>query len=133
MHPPRDLSPLPVLLHVAALADPGQTPRPVYGDLLPPCNAGCPAVENIQAWLPRTGAASMSGHSGNWLSAIHGRVCYHPCERTCNRAEPGSSVSIHAVADRRLLAPRPATRTAARRLDFRQGNGHDGEHQRRRG
>ena len=25
--------------------------RPVYVDLLPPCNAACPAGENIQAWL----------------------------------------------------------------------------------
>ena len=121
MHPPRDLTPLPVLLHDAALAGPGQTPGPVYGDLLPPCSAGCPAGENIQAWLASTRAASMSGHGGNWLPAIHGRVCYRPCKRACNRAEPDSSVSIHAVVDRRLLAPRPAARTAARRLDFRPG------------
>ena len=25
--------------------------RPVYVDLLPPCNQACPAGENIQAWL----------------------------------------------------------------------------------
>jgi hypothetical protein len=25
--------------------------RPVYVDLLPPCNAGCPAGENIQGWM----------------------------------------------------------------------------------
>ena len=24
---------------------------PVYQDFLPPCNVGCPAGENIQAWL----------------------------------------------------------------------------------
>jgi NADPH-dependent glutamate synthase beta subunit-like oxidoreductase len=30
--------------------------RPVYPDLLPPCNAGCPAGENIQAWLAETEA-----------------------------------------------------------------------------
>ena len=28
-----------------------RTERPVYRDLLPPCNNACPAGENIQAWL----------------------------------------------------------------------------------
>ncbi len=101
-HPPRDLTPLPDLLHDAALAGPVRTRRPVYGDLLPPCNAGCPAGENIQAWLASTRAGE---HERAWrqlvadnpLPAIHGRVCYHPCESACNRAELDSSVSIHSV------------------------------------
>ena len=54
-HPPRDLTPLPDPLHDAALACPVRTRRPVYGDLLPPCDAGCLAGENIQAWLASTG------------------------------------------------------------------------------
>ena len=33
----------------------------------------------------------------NPLPAIHGRVCYHPCESVCNRAELDSAVSIHSV------------------------------------
>ena len=33
----------------------------------------------------------------NPFPAIHGRVCYHPCESVCNRAEVDSAVSIHAV------------------------------------
>jgi len=101
-HPPRDLTPLPDLLHDAALAGPVRTRRPVYGDLLPPCNAGCPAGENIQAWLASTRAGE---HERAWrqltadnpFPAIHGRVCYHPCESACNRAELDSSVSIHSV------------------------------------
>ena len=101
-HPPRDLTPLPDLLHDAALAGPVRTRRPVYGDLLPPCNAGCPAGENIQSWLASTQAGE---HERAWrqltadnpLPAIHGRVCYHPCESVCNRAELDSSVSIHSV------------------------------------
>ncbi len=99
---PRDLTPLPDLLNDAALAGPVRTRRPVYGDLLPPCNAGCPAGENIQAWLASTRAGE---HERAWrqlvadnpLPAIHGRVCYHPCENACNRAELDSSVSIHSV------------------------------------
>jgi len=101
-HPIRDLTPLPDLLHGAALAGPLRTRRPVYADLLPPCNAGCPAGENIQAWLASTRAGE---HERAWrqltadnpLPAIHGRVCYHPCESACNRAELDSSVSIHSV------------------------------------
>jgi NADPH-dependent glutamate synthase beta subunit-like oxidoreductase len=100
--PPRDLTPLPDLLHGAALAGPVRTRRPVYTDLLPPCNAGCPAGENIQAWLASTRAGE---HEPAWrqlvadnpFPAIHGRVCYHPCESACNRAELDSSVSIHSV------------------------------------
>jgi NADPH-dependent glutamate synthase beta subunit-like oxidoreductase len=99
---PRDLTPLPDLLHGAAFAGPVRARRPVYEDLLPPCNAGCPAGENIQAWLASTRAGE---HERAWrqlttdnpLPAIHGRVCYHPCESACNRAELDSSVSIHSV------------------------------------
>jgi NADPH-dependent glutamate synthase beta subunit-like oxidoreductase len=47
-HPPRELTPLPDLLHGAARAGPVRTRRPVYLDLLPPCNDGCPAGENIR-------------------------------------------------------------------------------------
>jgi len=101
-HPPRDLTPLPDLLHGAARAGAVRTRRPVYLDLLPPCNAGCPAGENIQAWL---GYAQAGRHEQAWrqltadnpLPAIHGRVCYHPCESVCNRAHLDSAVSIHAV------------------------------------
>jgi formate dehydrogenase beta subunit len=76
--------------------------RPVYVDLLPPCNAACPAGENIQAWL---GLAQAGKYRAAWealirdnpLPAVHGRVCYHPCETSCNRKELDSAVSIHAV------------------------------------
>ena len=71
-------------------------------DLLPPCNAACPAGENIQAWLAEVEAGR---HEEAWrilvadnpLPAVHGRVCYHPCESSCNRAELDEAVSIHAV------------------------------------
>ena len=44
---PGDLTPLPDLLHGAALAGPVRIRKPIYMDLLPPCNARCPAGENI--------------------------------------------------------------------------------------
>jgi NADPH-dependent glutamate synthase beta subunit-like oxidoreductase len=100
--PARDMTPLPDLLHGGPRSGPERTRRPVYLDLLPPCNAGCPAGENIQAWLAdiqagRPEPAWRQLVADNPLPAIHGRVCYHPCESVCNRAQLDSPVSIHAV------------------------------------
>jgi len=69
---------------------------------LPPCNAACPAGENIQQWLSLAQAGNYQGAwetlvQDNPLPAVHGRVCYHPCETSCNREELDSAVSIHAV------------------------------------
>jgi NADPH-dependent glutamate synthase beta subunit-like oxidoreductase len=98
----RDVASLPDLLHGQPHTGPIRVRRPVYVDLLPPCNAGCPAGENIQAWLSHTAAGR---HEQAWrelvadnpFPGIHGRVCYHPCESVCNRAELDSAVSIHSV------------------------------------
>src|SRR6185503_13336968 len=49
--PSRDVTPLADLSHGQPRAGPVRERRPVYVDLLPPCNASCPAGENIQAWL----------------------------------------------------------------------------------
>ncbi|MBN9309021.1 NAD(P)-binding protein, partial [Devosia sp.] len=61
-----------------------------------------PAGENIQAWLDlaqagRYRAAWETLVRDNPLPAVHGRVCYHPCETGCNRVELDAAVSIHAV------------------------------------
>ncbi|MCB1704157.1 MAG: NAD(P)-binding protein [Halioglobus sp.] len=79
-----------------------RTQKPVYVDLLPPCNNACPAGENIQAWLALAQAGRFEEAwqklmEDNPLPAVHGRVCYHPCEDSCNRAFVDSPVSIHAV------------------------------------
>jgi NADPH-dependent glutamate synthase beta subunit-like oxidoreductase len=76
--------------------------RPIYLDMLPPCNDACPAGENIQAWLALAQAGKYEQAwqkliEENPLPAIMGRVCYHPCENACNRAYTDSTVSIHAV------------------------------------
>ena len=81
---------------------PVRSTRPTYVNLMPPCNNACPAGEDIQAWL----ALAQSGKyreawealvKDNPLPAVHGRVCYHPCETQCNRGQLDSTVSIHAV------------------------------------
>ena len=100
--PTRDVTPLPDLMHSRYRSGPVRTERPVYVDLLPPCNDICPAGENIQGYL----AHVQAGHpeaawrllvADNPFPAIHGRVCYHPCESSCNRRYVDAAVSIHAV------------------------------------
>ncbi|QIK76789.1 NAD(P)-binding protein [Nocardioides piscis] len=79
-----------------------RTERPVYVSNLPPCNHACPAGEDIQQWLY---LAEEGGYEAAWrriladnpFPAIMGRVCYHPCETACNRAEIDEAVGINAV------------------------------------
>ncbi len=79
-----------------------RTSRPVYVDRLPPCNHACPAGENIQAWLSY---AESGDYENAWraltqdnpMPAVMGRVCYHPCEGACNRAQLDSAVGINSV------------------------------------
>ncbi len=79
-----------------------RTERPVYIDRMPPCAQACPAGENIQQWLYK---AEDGGYENAWrqimvdnpLPAIMGRVCYHPCQTSCNRAELDEAVGINSV------------------------------------
>ena len=79
-----------------------RTQRPVYLDRLPPCNNACPAGEDIQGWLFH---AESGDYQRAWrelvrnnpMPALMGRVCYHPCEEGCNRAQLDTAVNIHAV------------------------------------
>lgn len=82
----------------------GPTPdkRPVYQNFMPPCNHACPAGENIQAWLSlvhdkQFEKAWQTLVEQNPMPAVHGRVCYHPCESACNREQVDAAVSIHQV------------------------------------
>ena len=79
-----------------------RTTRPEYVDRLPPCNAACPAGENIQGWLfhAESGDYEKAWRAlveNNPLPAIMGRVCYHPCESGCNRQYMDSAVGINSV------------------------------------
>ncbi|GAB3549940.1 NAD(P)-binding protein [Noviherbaspirillum agri] len=79
-----------------------RTSRPVYVDRLPPCNNACPAGENIQAWLFHAESGDYEAAwrelvKNNPMPAIMGRVCYHPCESSCNRGQLDEAVNIHAV------------------------------------
>ena len=81
-----------------------RTERPVYVHRLPPCANACPAGENVQQWLydAEEGGA---GYERAWrqimednpFPAVMGRVCYHPCETVCNRAQLDEAVGINSV------------------------------------
>jgi 2-oxoacid:acceptor oxidoreductase delta subunit (pyruvate/2-ketoisovalerate family) len=79
-----------------------RTERPVYVDRLPPCNAECPAGEDIQGWLIH---AEGGDYETAWrhlarenpFPAIMGRVCYHTCEGVCNRGKLDAAVGINSV------------------------------------
>ena len=81
-----------------------RTERAVYVDRLPPCNHACPAGENIQQWLYDAEEGG-GGYERAWQAimednpfpAIMGRVCYHPCETSCNRAQLDEAVGINSV------------------------------------
>lgn len=96
-----DMSP-PVDMIRRHQTGPLRSEHPIYVDLLPPCNSACPAGEDIQGWL---GLAQAGKWREAWIHlvrdnpfpAVHGRVCYHPCETSCNRADLDSTVSIHAI------------------------------------
>jgi NADPH-dependent glutamate synthase beta subunit-like oxidoreductase len=81
-----------------------RTERPVYVHSLPPCNNGCPAGENVQQWLYEAESGG-AGYKRAWrqimednpFPAVMGRVCYHPCETVCNRAQLDEAVGINSV------------------------------------
>jgi NADPH-dependent glutamate synthase beta subunit-like oxidoreductase/Pyruvate/2-oxoacid:ferredoxin oxidoreductase delta subunit len=92
--------------------------RPRYEEKTAPCSAACPAGEDI-------GRIEMLTAEGRFHEAwetvlrenpfpgICGRVCYHPCERVCNRGEFDEPVAVHILE--RFLAD------AAARFELKPG------------
>ncbi|HET7724525.1 MAG TPA: NAD(P)-binding protein [Propionibacteriaceae bacterium] len=98
----RDITERPDLSQGTGRVGPVRSRMPVYMDLLPPCNNACPAGENIQEWLRlvKAGQEELAWRQlvqDNPFPAIHGRVCYHPCEGACNRTGLDAAISIHGV------------------------------------
>ena len=74
---------------------------PIYLRQAPPCTTGCPAGNDIRAWLTLVQKTRMKNRSWEesyalaWheaskttpFPAVCGRVCPHPCESKCNRGE----------------------------------------------
>jgi 2-oxoacid:acceptor oxidoreductase delta subunit (pyruvate/2-ketoisovalerate family) len=101
MTPPFAIT-LPVGSSLANRTGAWRTERPVYVDLMPPCNTACPAGENVQGWLY---PAEDGGYEAAWrkimevnpFPAVMGRVCYHPCQTACNRGRLDEAVGINSV------------------------------------
>src|SRR4029077_2451198 len=76
--------------------------RPVYRDKTPPCNHACPTGEQIQKYLDHVKHDRyLDGYlticADNPMPSVTGRVCYHPCETACNRAEHDEPIGIRSV------------------------------------
>uniref|UniRef100_Q3AP73 Iron-sulfur cluster-binding protein, GltD family n=1 Tax=Chlorobium chlorochromatii (strain CaD3) TaxID=340177 RepID=Q3AP73_CHLCH len=102
---------------------------PVYVRQTPPCQAECPAGENIRGYHRFLNGIDKS--EDEWKSAwetlveinpfpaVMGRICPHPCQSACNRQYHDESVAINAVeqaignygiqAGLQLPEPAPAT------------------------
>lgn len=90
--------------------------RPQYSDGVAPCNARCPTGIDVAGYM----SLLREGHTAdaqdlllreNPMPAVTGRVCHHPCESVCNRAQFDGAVAVHLVerdlGDRILAAPPP--------------------------
>ncbi|MCI2430781.1 FAD-dependent oxidoreductase [Candidatus Acetothermia bacterium] len=76
--------------------------RPEYRDKIPPCQAGCPAGNDISRWLAlvaegRLTEAWRAIRENNPFPGITGRVCAHPCEAHCNRKDFDEPIAIAAL------------------------------------
>ena len=75
---------------------------PAYQNKLAPCNEACPAGEDVEAAMVLSG---QENYIGAWekitlenpLPRVCGRVCFHPCEGSCNRREYDEPAAINAL------------------------------------
>ena len=90
-----------------------------------PCSRECPAGTDMRAYnalmqLGMREEAAQKLKERNPFPAITGRVCPHPCEKKCSRAEVDGAVNINAVEqylgdlDLDTLPERPAVRHLAK-------------------
>jgi NADPH-dependent glutamate synthase beta subunit-like oxidoreductase len=100
--------------------------RPQYSDGVAPCNARCPTGVDVEGYMNllregRTVEAIDLLLRENPMPAITGRVCHHPCEAACNRAQFDDAVAVHLVerqlGDQALATlPEPLPRTRHERI-----------------
>ncbi len=81
-----------------------------------PCSGACPAGVNVKAYVGLIAAGRFDEalevvRRSNPFPAICGRVCHHPCESSCRRAEIDEPVAICAlkrfIADYEMARPAP--------------------------
>jgi len=69
---------------------------------LSPCQNTCPAETNVPGYMQlikenRFVEAYKLNRESNPFSAVCGRICFHPCEDKCRRAQIDKSISIMAL------------------------------------
>jgi 2-oxoacid:acceptor oxidoreductase delta subunit (pyruvate/2-ketoisovalerate family) len=83
--------------------------RPRYVSRIPPCNEACPAGNDVEGFLVLTREGKLREaweliREENPFPGVCGRVCFHPCESSCNRREFDEPLAIHEIE--RFLADR---------------------------
>lgn len=76
--------------------------RPVYEEHQAPCVPGCPAGVDMPRYFA---LLKQRKYEEAWrvileynpLPGVTGRVCYHPCERVCNRSSFDEPIAIHSL------------------------------------
>ena len=76
--------------------------RPRYEEKTAPCSAACPAGEDIGRieMLVTQGLFKEAWETilrENPFPGVCGRVCFHPCEGSCNRGEFDDPIAIHSL------------------------------------
>ena len=76
--------------------------KPVYVEKLSPCREACPAGNDIPGVLALVAEGEFDRAlelilQENPLPGICGRVCYHPCQKQCNRGQFDEAVEIRAL------------------------------------
>jgi 2-oxoacid:acceptor oxidoreductase delta subunit (pyruvate/2-ketoisovalerate family) len=100
--------------------------RPRFENKIPPCQEGCPAGQNIEGAMVLIGKGKVLEawelfKEENPFPGVCGRVCFHPCESSCNRGDFDEAVSINALE--RFLADASSRqgRRLSRTLEKREG------------
>ncbi len=78
------------------------TRKPERRQLTPPCNHGCPAGNDVRAFVEAVGNKEYDNALSilletSPLPGICGRVCPAPCMEACNRGEHDDSVNIREI------------------------------------
>jgi 2-oxoacid:acceptor oxidoreductase delta subunit (pyruvate/2-ketoisovalerate family) len=79
-----------------------RTQRPFYEDKTAPCNAACPAGNDIVSFIQKINQGDVEGAWGliqeeNPFPGVCGRVCFHPCESKCNRGQLDEPIAVHTL------------------------------------
>ncbi|HUU03425.1 MAG TPA: NAD(P)-binding protein [Myxococcota bacterium] len=100
----------PLHIHSRGAGGGVSSQRPQQVPKKPPCGANCPSANAIRNWIAqiaqreKMGVSEEASFSTAWkmlvntnpFPSVMGRVCPHPCEDNCNRAEKDGAVAINA-------------------------------------